>query len=146
MTSVSAPKRSPTVRDVSHEKLAELLGISRQRVAVLLERGMPRRSAGEAVQWYVAERLKTSSGTKAQRDAVALEREELELARLKRTVVPVEEFTQAVDEVYMRLNANLTALPKRLAARCAGKDQAAVERLLEEAIEALKATLRKGEA
>src|SRR5439155_6333163 len=103
MTSVTAPNQSPRMRGLSHEKLAELLGISRQRVAVLIERGMPRTSAGDAVQWYVAERLKSSNGTKAQRDAVALEREELELAQLKRTVVPVEEFGAALTEVYQRL-------------------------------------------
>ena len=135
----------PAEDALSQDRLAILLGLSRQRIGALIKKGLPR-TAPAAVQWYISRHAAPAGGTKARRDGVALEREELELAQLKRTVVSVDEFTAALDEVYMRLNANLAALPKRLAARCAGKDQATIERLLEDGIEALKATLRKAAA
>lgn len=112
---------------VSEAELARVLGVTRPAVTQWRQAGCPYRRRGGRYEYVVAEvvdwRLDRAKAEKrdeaapdearerARKLRAEADRAELELARARGELVPVAEFTDALDDAFSRVRAKLLAVP-----------------------------------
>ena len=136
-------------RTVTLKDLAKAAGRSRQAVYNALGRGLPpadekgRYDLAKSLAWFAAEE-QGKAGEDQHKQAKKLlesrrllrqcEKQELELAILRRQHIPVEEVTREVSRMVMNAKQLLLALPSSLASTVVGLSPAEAERQLRDGI------------
>lgn len=141
---------------VTKPDLARILGLSSQRVAVLIKEGMPyekQAKKGEArwefnthdvIQWLVAREkdkilarttgAATLTDEKRRHTSAAATLKEIELAQKRGSIVNIEDVGDVWERMCSDLRSRIMAVPGRIAQECASKPAAAIERILKKEV------------
>lgn len=119
-------------------EMASILGVSEPTLDTLRRKGMPGEKVGtkwefdtrKVIAWMVKEGSRDSP--RAKKDAVDLrtslaeaEIKEFKVAELRGTMLHIDDVTPIVEEQFIVIKSKITALPARLAQKCAVEDDPA---------------------
>ena len=118
---------------IGTQQVADLLGLSRERITQLVKKGMPKQARGkfdaaECVQWYIRFRLEgvekpastdVNEARKKLYDAQVV-KTELETSRIKRETIPADEHMIDMSQLGVMFSSGLDAIGGRLASQLAG--------------------------
>lgn len=127
-------------KNVTRQEIADLFGVSHTTVDAWMKRGMPVKQRGsrgkswqintaEVSAWLeqrAAERVggDVSDETELKRRKLAAEAQklELELARAKGELVPLDQLERALSNTFAEIKTNLRSVPSRVATALIGED------------------------
>lgn len=147
-------------KTVSVDKLARILGITPRRVQQFVLEGMPRDGHGKydlakCLLWVARRKVKDgeiegessqslSVSLRAQRERLIraqADREELELAKARASVVPIETVREFITEHNRTVRQRILALPSRIAHLLEGETRDVIEAKLDQALRGALAAL-----
>ena len=125
---------------VGTQQIADFIGVTRGRIAQLVEKGMPKEDRGkfnapDCIQWYINFRIEGARGPEGSSDVNEARKKlydaqviktELETSRIKRETIPADEHMIDMNQLAVMFSSGLDAIGGRLAAQLAGMTDPAV--------------------